>query len=283
MRPTRWRRSTHVLVGVAVLLVVAAVVAAGAVLTGGRSTGDAIALPPAPALATANPGIKPVGDSAQKPTPDKLAATLAQTLADPNLGIFTGRITDAATGTQLWAQGADLPMQPASVTKVLTTSAALLGLDRDARLTTKVIASDRRPGLVVLKGGGDPTLSAAPAGQATWYRNAARISDLAEQVRRSGTKVTTVQVDISAYSGPTMAPGWDPLDIDGGDMAPMEAVMLDGGRIQPVSVDRAGPGHPRSTPVARWPSRCASTRPPSRCCLRPSTAASRSRRFSRRR
>jgi D-alanyl-D-alanine carboxypeptidase/D-alanyl-D-alanine-endopeptidase (penicillin-binding protein 4) len=34
-----------------------------------------------------------------------------------------------------------------------------------------------------------------------------------------------------------MAPGWDPADIDGGDIAPMEAVMLDGGRTQPVSVD----------------------------------------------
>ncbi len=236
MRPTQWRRSTHVVIGVAVLLVVAAVVAFAAVHTNGRP-GDANAIPAAPALAMANPGIKPVADSAQKPTPDKLAATLALTLADPNLGILTGRITDAATGAQLWAQGADLPMQPASVTKVLTTSAALLGLDRDARLTTKVMVSDRRPGLVVLKGGGDPTLSAVPAGGATWYRDAARISDLADQVRRSGTKVTAVQVDISAYSGPTMAPGWDPLDIDGGDIAPMEAVMLDGGRTQPVSVE----------------------------------------------
>ena len=37
----------------------------------------------------------------------------------------------------------------------------------------------------MLKGGGDPTLSAAPAGQDTWYNDAARISDLADQVRRS--------------------------------------------------------------------------------------------------
>jgi serine-type D-Ala-D-Ala carboxypeptidase/endopeptidase (penicillin-binding protein 4) len=49
--------------------------------------------------------------------------------------------------------------------------------------------------------------------------------------------VRTVQVDVSAFSGPTMAPGWDPLDIDGGDIAPMESVMLDAGRTQPVSVD----------------------------------------------
>ena len=235
MRPTTWRRSTHIIIGVVVVLVVAAVVVAAALLR--RDSSDTVAIPAAPAPATAEPGIKPVSESADKPMPDKLAATLAQTLADPNLGAFTGRIADAATGEQLWARGADVPMQPASVTKVLTTAAALLALDRDQRLTTSVLKSDRRPGVVVLKGGGDPTLSAAPKGQDTWYRDAARISDLADQVRRSGTKVTSVAVDASAYSGPTMAPGWDPLDIDGGDIAPMEAVMLDGGRTQPVSVE----------------------------------------------
>jgi len=238
MRPTQWRRSTHVVIGVAVLLLVAAVVAAAAVLGNGNSTSDAQAVKPAPAAATAAPGIVPVADSATKPTPDRLAATLAPLVADPNLGALTGRITDAVTGAQLWAQGADVPMQPASTNKVLTTAAALLALDRDARLTTRVMASGQ-PGVVVLRGGGDPTLSAAPAGQDTWYRDAARISDLADQVRRSGIFVTTVQVDVGAFSGPTMAPGWDPADIDGGDIAPMEAVMLDGGRTQPVSVDSA--------------------------------------------
>ena len=238
MRPTQWRRSTHVVIGVAVLLLVAAVVAAAAVLGNGNSTSDAQAVKPAPAAATASPGIVPVADSATKPTPDRLAATLAPLVADPNLGALTGRITDAITGGQLWAQGADVPMQPASTNKVLTTAAALLALDRDARLTTRVMASGQ-PGVVVLKGGGDPTLSAAPAGQDTWYRDAARLSDLADQVRSSGIFVTTVQVDVGAFSGPTMAPGWDPADIDGGDIAPMEAVMLDGGRTQPVSVDSA--------------------------------------------
>jgi len=227
-----------VAVGVAVLLLVAVVVGVAAVITAGNSASDAQAVKPAPAAATAAPGIVPVTDSAIKPTPDRLAATLAPLVADPNLGALTGRITDALTGAQLWAHGADVPMQPASTNKVLTTAAALLALDRDARLTTRVMASGQ-PGVVVLKGGGDPTLSAAPAGQDTWYRDAARIRDLAEQVRRSGIFVTTVQVDVGAFSGPTMAPGWDPADIDGGDIAPMEAVMLDGGRTQPVSVDSA--------------------------------------------
>lgn len=236
MRPTRWRRSTHVAVGVAVLVLVAAVVAVAAVLTGQRSS-EAQAVKPAPPAATASPGITPVADSAPTPTLGGLVAALTPVLADPNLGDVTGRITDAQTGAQLWEQNADVPMQPASVNKVLTTAAALLTLDRDARLTTTVLAAGSRPGLVVLKGGGDTTLSAAPAGTDTWYKGAARISDLADQVRQSGINVTAVQVDISAYSGPTMAPGWDPADIGGGDIAPMESVMLDGGRTQPVTVE----------------------------------------------
>ena len=48
---------------------------------------------------------------------------------------------------------------------------------------------------------------------------------------------TAVQVDTSLFSGPTMAPGWDPADIDGGDIAPIESVMIDAGRIQPTTVE----------------------------------------------
>lgn len=239
MRPTRWRRSTHVVVGVAVLLLVAAVVAVAAVLTTGSTAGDAQAARPVPAPATADPGVVPVTDSAPQPTRQGMAAALAPVLADPNLGDLTGRITDAISGDVLWEQGAGVPMLPASTNKVLTAAAALLTLDRDARLTTTVLAADQQtdPGLVILKGGGDPTLSAAPPGTDTWYTDAARITDLADQVRRSGIEVTAVQVDMSVYTGPNMAPGWDPADIAGGDIAPMAPVMLDGGRTQPVSVE----------------------------------------------
>ncbi|MET0456267.1 MAG: D-alanyl-D-alanine carboxypeptidase/D-alanyl-D-alanine-endopeptidase [Mycobacterium sp.] len=229
-------------VGVVVLVLVAAVVAIGAVATSNGSTPREVqAVTAQPALVTVAPGVVPVADSAPVPTPGGLTATLAPFVANPDLGAFTGRVTDAATGKELWARGAHLPMQPASVNKVLTTAAALLALDRDARLTTTVVAADQStsPGLIVLKGGGDPTLSAAAKGVDTWYRDAARISDLADQVRKSGVAPKVVQVDVSAFSGPTMARGWDPLDIDGGDIAPMEAVMLDGGRTQPVSVDSA--------------------------------------------
>ncbi|WP_370500070.1 D-alanyl-D-alanine carboxypeptidase/D-alanyl-D-alanine-endopeptidase [Mycolicibacterium sp. jd] len=235
MRPTRWRRSTYLVVGVSVLLLVVVVVVAAAALVATRQPAEQPAVEAAPAPATAAPGVVPVSDSADKPTPQGLTRALQAVLANPDLGRFTGRITDARSGDQLWAQGAGVPMQPASTNKMLTAAAALLTLDREARLTTRVLSAS--PGVVVLVGGGDPTLSAAPRNVDTWYRDAARIVDLADQIRRSGVDVKSVQVDVSAYSGPSMAPGWDPLDIDGGDIAPMEAIMLDGGRTQPVTVE----------------------------------------------
>lgn len=239
MTSTRGWRWAHVVLAVAVVALVAAVVAVAAVLTH-RDTSSAQARP-GHALVTANPGVVAVSDSAPVPTAAGLTAALAMPAADPNLGNLTGRVTDAKTGDQLWEHRTDVPLLPASTNKTLTSGAALLALNRDQRVTTTVVAADqtRQPGVVVLVGGGDPILSAAPAGQETWYRGAARISDLADQVRKSGLTATAVQVDDSLYSGPDFAPGWDPADIDGGDIAPMQSVMIDAGRIQPTTVDSA--------------------------------------------
>jgi serine-type D-Ala-D-Ala carboxypeptidase/endopeptidase (penicillin-binding protein 4) len=234
MRPTQWRPSTHLIVGVGVLAIVAAVVAATGLLTASGRGASVAQVPPPPPAVTAKPSIVPVADSAPMPTTSALAAALAAAVADPNLGRLGGRVTDAMSGKELWQQLDDAPMQPASTNKTLTSAAALLALDREARVTTRVVAANQ-PGAVVLVGGGDPTLSAAPPGQDTWYHGAARISDLADQVRRSGVTPMAVQVDTSLFSGPTMAPGWDPADIEGGDIAPIESVMLDAGRIQPAT------------------------------------------------
>jgi D-alanyl-D-alanine carboxypeptidase/D-alanyl-D-alanine-endopeptidase (penicillin-binding protein 4) len=234
MRPTHWRPSTHLIVGVGVLAIVAAVVAATALLTASGRGASVAQVPPPPPAVTAKPSIVSVADSAPMPTTSALAAALAAAVADPNLGRLGGRVTDAMSGKELWQQLDDAPMQPASTNKTLTSAAALLALDREARVTTRVVAATQ-PGAVVLVGGGDPTLSAAPPGQDTWYHGAARISDLADQVRRSGVTPMAVQVDTSLFSGPTMAPGWDPADIEGGDIAPIESVMLDAGRIQPAT------------------------------------------------
>jgi serine-type D-Ala-D-Ala carboxypeptidase/endopeptidase (penicillin-binding protein 4) len=239
MGPTRWRKSTYVFVTLAVLAFVAAVVAAATFFTTGvHGTGGARAPVPPPRVAAVKPGMVPVSDTAETPSPGGLAAALGTVAADPNLGRLGGRITDAMTGKELWQVADDVPLVPASTNKVLTAAAALQTLDRQARISTRVVAgSQNAQGPVVLVGAGDPTLSAAPPNVPTWYRGASRISDLVEQIRRSGVTPTAVQVDTSAFTGPTLAQGWDPADVDNGDIAPIESVMIDAGRIQPSTVN----------------------------------------------
>ncbi|WP_445164321.1 D-alanyl-D-alanine carboxypeptidase/D-alanyl-D-alanine endopeptidase [Mycobacterium sp. Dal123C01] len=239
MGRTRWRKSTQALIGLAVLAFVAAVVAAATFFTtGGHGTGGAHVPVPPPRPPVVKPGVVPVADTAETPSAGGLAAVLGPVAADPNLGRLGGRITDAITGKELWQMADDVPLVPASTNKVLTAAAALLTLDRQARISTRVVAgSQNAQGPIVLVGAGDPTLSAAAPDVPTWYRGAPRISDLVEQVHRSGMTPTAVQVDTSAFTGQTMAPGWDPSDIDNGDIAPIESVMIDAGRIQPSTVN----------------------------------------------
>ncbi|AKN15939.1 D-alanyl-D-alanine carboxypeptidase/D-alanyl-D-alanine endopeptidase [Mycobacterium haemophilum] len=240
MSPIRWQKS-YVVVGLAVLAFVVAVVAAATVFTAGGHSGARSPVPP-PRAPTVKPALVPVTETAVAPSVDGLAAVLAAAVADPNLGRFGGRITDAMTAKELWQQQDDMPLVPASTNKILTAAAALLTLDRQARISTRVVAGgpNAQPGgpeVIVLVGAGDPTLSAAPPDQGTWYRGAPRISDLVEQVRRSGVTPTAVQVDTSLFTGPTMAQGWDPADVDNGDIAPIESAMIDAGRIQPTTVN----------------------------------------------
>ena len=179
MRPTTWRTSTHLIVGVGVLAIVAALVAAAALLTGsGRGVGGP-KVPPPPQAVTAKPGVVPVADSAATPTKSGLAAALAAVVADPNLGKLGGRVTDAMTGEELWSQFDDLLLQPASTNKTLTSAAALLALDRNARVTTRVVAADQ-PGTRSHRAGGrrrpDPVGSGAGAGHLVPRRGSAQRS-----------------------------------------------------------------------------------------------------------
>jgi serine-type D-Ala-D-Ala carboxypeptidase/endopeptidase (penicillin-binding protein 4) len=239
MGPTRRQKSALALVGLAVLVFVAAVVGAAIFFTtNGHSANGARATVPPPRPPTVKPGLVPVSDTAEAPTAAGMAAALAAAAADPNLGKLGARVTDAMTGKEVWQVAEDVPMVPASTNKILTSAAALLTLDRQARIGTRVVAGSlSAQGPVVLVGAGDPTLSAAPPGVDTWYKDAPRISDLVEQIRRSGVTPTAVRVDTSAYSGPTLAQGWDPADVDNGDIAPIESAMIDAGRIQPTTVN----------------------------------------------
>ncbi|WP_019855835.1 D-alanyl-D-alanine carboxypeptidase/D-alanyl-D-alanine endopeptidase [Actinopolyspora mortivallis] len=188
-----------------------------------------------PALAWLNPSVRGLDSTAPTPTRDGLAAALDDTAARPELGEFGGVVLDSASGKVLWSHHEERAMTPASTNKLLTSCAALLAVDHDFRFRTTVVRGED-PGSLVLVGGGDPTLSALPEGEESVYPGAARLDELVREIRETTTgEIESVKVDVSRYSGPTLASGWDPDDVDRGYIAPMRPVMLDGGRDDPTS------------------------------------------------
>ncbi|WP_157224035.1 D-alanyl-D-alanine carboxypeptidase/D-alanyl-D-alanine-endopeptidase [Nocardia paucivorans] len=194
-----------------------------------RHGGLVIADPPEPVRPSAR--VAPASDDAPAPSVAGLAAALAPVVGNPDLGAFSGSVTDAATQTVLWSADENKAAIPSSTAKILTTAAALLALPADHRVHTRVVTGTN-PKEIVLVAGGDPTLTVVPDGKG-YYPNGPRLADLADQLRRAGVAADTILVDISVYSGPTLARGWDPADIGGGSIAPIEPVMLDGGRLDP--------------------------------------------------
>lgn len=148
-----------------------------------------------------------------------LIDALSSPAANPDLGTFHARISNAATGEVVFDQHADEPLRPASVTKVLTAAAALYQLGPEDTLSTAVVRG-ANPGEVTILAGGD-----------VWLDDEA-LDALAAQVSNVGGAVDTVTIDSSSWDGMEEYPeSWDPENVDAGFVAPMQPAMLSGGRL----------------------------------------------------
>jgi D-alanyl-D-alanine carboxypeptidase/D-alanyl-D-alanine-endopeptidase (penicillin-binding protein 4) len=210
---------------------------AGALLAGPLSagpTGPAATVPHSPGAprpaATAFAGPDP---NAPATDPAALARRLAGPLADPALGSPAGLVEDALTGKVLYSARAEVPTTPASTVKLAVATAALETFGPAETIMTRVVYSSIAPGGTLwLVGGGDPTLSATAAPGA--YPALATLSDLAAQVRRAGiTSVSAVVGDGSAFTGPGLAAGWRDGYVAEGNVTPVSALEVSGGRVNP--------------------------------------------------
>jgi D-alanyl-D-alanine carboxypeptidase/D-alanyl-D-alanine-endopeptidase (penicillin-binding protein 4) len=184
--------------------------------------------PPSPVLDVA-------ATNAPIPSAATVAAVLDPLLKDGRLGPrVTASVVDAATGSSLYAKDPDAPTTPASTIKLVTAVTVLTAREPTYRIATVAVAG-AKPGEVVLVGGGDPTLAAGATGT---YPGAARLDDLAQQVKKAlgGTAPTRVIFDSSLFSGPVYGPGWDDDIPTGGFVGPITALMTDGARINPKIV-----------------------------------------------
>lgn len=242
----KWRRG--LLIGAFALILVVAV----GVTLALPAVSNRLALPWAPNAPQGEPP-EPVAVSrtlhgpdpaAPAPTPDGVAAALEGPASAAALGELTGIVLDPATGEVLWERDANEAKTPASATKLLAAAAALLELDHGMQIPTQVVAGDE-PGTVVVVAGGDVTLSSLPAGKESPYPGAARLDELVAQVKKAtGGDVNRVALDLSVFEGPAEAPSWDPADAPSTFAAPVEPVMLDGGRESPTDPKSQRQGDP---------------------------------------
>jgi D-alanyl-D-alanine carboxypeptidase/D-alanyl-D-alanine-endopeptidase (penicillin-binding protein 4) len=163
---------------------------------------------------------------------------LARLASAPGIGgRLLARVIDVRTGQVLYDRAGATPAAPASTAKLLTAAAILAVRPATYRFTTTVESGG--PGTVVLVGGGDPTLSPARPGTATRYPGAARISDLAAQLAKQHIAVRHIVVDGSLFSGPSVAPSWDPADMGTNYGAPITAVVADAAQQGPEGSARS--------------------------------------------
>jgi serine-type D-Ala-D-Ala carboxypeptidase/endopeptidase (penicillin-binding protein 4) len=207
----------------------------------GRAAPAGAATPSIPgALASA---LLPVTAVSPPAAPEPAAAQVAAALVGPLGAAALGpgvlaQVSDATTGQLLFAQAATSTAAPASTAKIATAAAVLAVHASTDRITTTVVAG-AAAGQVVLVGAGDPTLSGAAAGTATPYAGAARISDLAAQLKKAAVPVTQIEVDGRLFTGPSTAPAWLPNDTPTDYASSITAVMADGGRDTPAAPIRS--------------------------------------------
>lgn len=197
---------------------------------------------PVPAPLDAATAVPSPGPRAEPGTPATAAGVrraLRTVVSEPGFGQrLLARIVDAQSGTVLYDSFGNTPAAPASTGKLLT-AAAILGVHPPSyRFPTTVVNAGH--GTIVIVGGGDPTLSAAPKGTAPLYPGAARMSDLVAAVKKSGVTVRRIEVDDSLFAGPSISPQWDPTDMGTGYGAPITAFSADGARPAPASQARSG-------------------------------------------
>lgn len=184
----------------------------------------------------------PVMHAPEGDVPDVQAA-IQRAAADPALGVLSASVTDVETGEVLWAKDENRKLTPASATKLYTAAAAILALDEDSRWSTDLLQDPNDPGRLILRSDGDVSLSRDGEG---FFTDAASVTKLAEKAKKKlgGQAVTSIVVDNSIRSGDLFNKTWDLEDIDGGNIANLDAVMLDAGRLDPYTSDSARSHNP---------------------------------------
>jgi D-alanyl-D-alanine carboxypeptidase/D-alanyl-D-alanine-endopeptidase (penicillin-binding protein 4) len=200
---------------------------------------------PAP-IASRAPIVVPVAEGDEWST-DQIAALQrdldalivgAPALRGAHVGV---QVLDTRSGTTLYSHNADEEFQPASTFKLVVGSAALDKLGRDFRFTTRAYLVDNA---VLLRAGGDPSLSAAD------------LDEFAYTVRAAGIKrIHGLAIDAGRYDRNPYAPGWTWDDFAFDYAAKASAMTLEENVVHLYLTPGALPGFPAKVSMQPQPLR----------------------------
>jgi D-alanyl-D-alanine carboxypeptidase/D-alanyl-D-alanine-endopeptidase (penicillin-binding protein 4) len=170
------------------------------------------------------------------------------------LGQFYGYVVDVNTGRVLLDIRGNEATPSASVLKVLSVAAALKNLPATYTATTRVLTVPSQPGTIVLKGGGDHTLSQMTKASYTTYAKAARLETLANKVLTNWTSdkpITKIILDSSFFSGESYSPYWLASDRTNGYISHITALQVDSDRANGDQTSYAYSGYRSTDPVLK--------------------------------
>lgn len=223
-------------------------------LTGGLEPGDdaaAASTPATPSSSTSadaqSPGASTTPEASDPGAGAPLDPRLVRKAVLPHLsggslgsGRTPARVVDVATGEVLLASS-DEPVVPASTMKLVTAVSVLDALGPDAVLSTRTLILDPQadPPRVVLVGAGDPSLASSGskigrAGTSLTPASVQRLAELTvEALAERGDGVVAVGYDDSLFTGPAMHSSWPASFPAAGVVAPVSALQVDQGRLDP--------------------------------------------------
>ena len=162
--------------------------------------------------------------------------TANKAMSQKTLGKFHAYVINVDTGEVLVdVLGKELTPS-ASVIKTLTAVAALQKLPLEYKAVTQVLATTSEPSTLVLKGGGDFTLSRLGPGESSVYSKPPRIRNLAKQALEKipvDVPITKIILDDSFFSGEAWNPDWPAKYRTLGYVSNITAIQADGDRVQP--------------------------------------------------
>lgn len=161
----------------------------------------------------------------------QVRAALNRPLKDKDLGPHViAAVAPLDGGDPVLSRGKDVFM-PASTTKLLTGIAALSALGPGTTFDTTVVRGARE-GDIILVGGGDPLLAAAP--DADGWPVRADLTTLAQKtalaLSAQDTATVRLRYDTSLFTGPGVNPDWESDYVPDGVVSPITSLWVDSGR-----------------------------------------------------